>query len=370
MSMLFLILLQDIVFTIYLSYRLYQSFFTKYNKAFIILSIMVSSNLFIILKIISKNTDIVIPYILNFISTIIFAVCIYIFMLYLVTDIIRIIFKRLHKQFISHYIQGLIVTITAVLVCALGYLNNHTTKINEYNIVLNKEIIEPFKIAALSDIHIGSDMTSSRLYKEIKLINDIKPDIVFITGDIIDNNIKDYKEEYIKEFQKINAPLGTYVVFGNHEYYSGNQADIIKLFEKSGFHVLVDNVTYIPEKEFYIIGRDSLRHTNSKNDERTSIETLYKQVEDKTKPVIILDHIPKSSLDGRKINADIQISGHTHDGQFFPGNLIVNKMYELSHGMKNYDGFHYFVSSGLGLWGPPIRIGTDSEILIINVTGK
>ena len=101
-----------------------------------------------------------------------------------------------------------------------------------------------------------------------------------------------------------------------------------------------------------------------------NIKTLYDKVEDKAKPVIILDHVPKGLKDGKSINADIQISGHTHDGQTFPLNLIVRKMTLLSHGMLVDDGFYYIVSSGIGLWGPPVRVGTDAEILLINVYGS
>lgn len=367
MSMMVLLLIQNIVCSIYTAYRLYLSFLTNYKKTVSIPVIMLLCNSFIITRSIEKFSHSNIPDFLIFISDIILALFIYIFLFYLFTDFIKVIFKLLKMPFISHYLQGFISVIMAVIICLLGFLNSHLTKINEYNITLNKTVYTPFTFAALADIHIGSDMTPARLGREIQRINSLKPDFVLIAGDIIDNNIRDFTEEYIKEFKKLEAPFGVYAVFGNHEYYSGNQKDILSVFNKAGFKTLIDDVVYIPEKEIYIIGRDSLRHTNSSNNERTDIETLYSRINDKTKPVIILDHIPKGLDDGKKINADIQISGHTHDGQFFPVNLIVKKMYVLSHGMIKYDGFHYFVTSGLGLWGPPVRVGTDSEIMLINV---
>lgn len=370
MSMLVLLIMQNILLSIYVAYHLYLSFFTKYSKTASIPLILLLCNSFIITRSIEKFTNCIMPDILIFISDIILALFIYIFLFYLFTDFIKLIFKLFKTPFISHFLQGLITVIMAVIICFLGFLNSHLTKINEYNIKLDKTVYTPFSFAAMADIHIGSDMTPTRLSKEIQKINHLKPDFVVIAGDIIDNNIHDFTEEYIEEFKKLEAPLGVYVVFGNHEYYSGTQKEVLSVFNKAGFKTLIDDVVYIPEKEIYIIGRDSLRHTNSSNNERVDIETLYSRIQDKTKPVIILDHITKSSHDGRRINADIQISGHTHDGQFFPVNLIVKKMYELSHGMKKYDGFHYFVTSGLGLWGPPVRVGTDSEIMIINVTNK
>lgn len=369
MSMLLLFIMQNLIFSIYTAYHLYLSFFTNYKKSLSIPFIILLCNSFIITRSIDKFIH-NLPDLFIFVSDMILALLIYILLFYLFTDFIKVIFKLLKTPFINHYLQGLISVIMAVIICLLGYLNSHLTKINEFTINLNKTVYTPFTFAAVADIHIGSDMTPARLGKEIQRINRLKPDFVLIAGDIIDNNIHDFTEEYIEEFKKLEAPLGVYVVFGNHEYYSGIQRDVLSVFNKAGFKTLIDDVVYIQEKEVYIIGRDSLRHTNSSNNERADIETLYNRIDDKAKPVIILDHITKSSQDGRKINADIQISGHTHDGQFFPVNLIVKKMYELSHGMKKYDGFHYFVTSGLGLWGPPVRIGTDSEIMLIHVTNK
>ena len=370
MSVLVLLLMQNIIFFIYVAYHLYLSFFTKYKKSSSIPFIILLCNSFIITRSIEKFSSYYVHDVFIFISDIILALFIYIFFFYLLTDFIKVVFKLFKTPFINHYIQGIVSVTLSVIICILGFINSHITKINEYNITLNKTVYTPFTFAALADIHIGSNMTPARLGKEIQKINRLKPDFVVIAGDIIDNNIQDFTEEYIEEFKKLEAPLGVYVVFGNHEYYSGTQREVLSAFSKAGFKTLIDDVVYIPEKEIYIIGRDSLRHTNSSNDERTSIETLYSHIDDKTKPIIILDHIPKSSHDGRKINADIQISGHTHDGQFFPVNLIVKKMYELSHGMKKYDGFHYFVTSGLGLWGPPVRVRTDSEIMLIHVVNK
>ncbi len=362
--------LLEITFTLYISYRLYKSFFQKYKLIIILPLLMIVTNFFAVIRIFNKTTGILIPDIISFISNVILALCVYIFFLYIIIDIVKVIFKILHKKYINNHIQGIIAVSISIIVCFLGYINSHITNIKEYNITLNKTLYSPLKIVALADIHIGADMSSRRLGKEIQIINDLNADIIFIVGDIIDNNINDFTNKHIEQFQKLNAPLGVYVVLGNHEYYSGNKDEILSVFNKAGFKTLIDDVAYISEKDFYIIGRDSLLHTNDNSNKRQNIQALYEKIEDKTKPIIILDHIPISSLDGRNINADIQISGHTHDGQFFPINIIVRKMYELASGMIKYDGFHFFVTSGLGLWGPPMRVGTDSEILLINVINQ
>lgn len=370
MGIILLILLQNIVFGSYIAFRLYQAFFKKYNMWLIIAIFLILSSTFLITRILVRTLGIHLPHSIVFTTHLILGFTNYLFMYLVATDILRLIFKLLHAPFLSHTVQILIVIVLTLITTTYGYINSHNTKITEYNITLNKDLKENFKIAAFSDLHIGADMSPKRLSKEISTINNMKPDIIFIVGDIVDNNIKDLTQAHLDEFKKLNAPLGVYAVIGNHDYYSADIGTIKNLLEQTGINILIDNVTYIEEKGFYIIGRDSLRHTNDDGSKRQNIQALYDKIEDKTKPVIIIDHVPKGLEDGKKINADIQISGHTHDGQTFPLNLIVRKISQLSHGMLLDDGFYYIVSSGIGLWGPPVRVGTNAEIVLINVYGK
>ena len=219
MSVLVLLLMQNIIFFIYVAYHLYLSFFTKYKKSSSIPFIILLCNSFIITRSIEKFSSYYIHDVFIFISDIILALFIYIFFFYLLTDFIKVVFKLFKTPFINHYIQGIVSVTLSVIICILGFINSHITKINEYNITLNKTVYTPFTFAALADIHIGSDMTPARLSREIQHINSLEPDFVVIAGDIIDNNIQDFTEEYIEEFKKLEAPLGVYVVFGNHEYY-------------------------------------------------------------------------------------------------------------------------------------------------------
>lgn len=370
MGIILLILLQNIIFGSYIAFRLYQAFFNKYNMWLVITIFLILSSTFLIARILVKTFGIFIPHSIVFATHLILAFTNYLFMYLVATDIIRLIFKLMHTSFLSHTVQISIVVVLTLITTIYGYINSHNTKVTEYNITLKKELKEDFKIAAFSDLHIGADMSPKRLKKEVSTINNLQPDIIFIVGDIVDNNIKDLTQAHLNELKKLHAPLGVYAVIGNHDYYSADAETIKNLLAQADINTLIDNVTYISEKGFYIIGRDSLRHTNDKGSKRQNIQALYDKIEDKSKPLIILDHVPKGIDDGKKINADIQISGHTHDGQTFPLNLIVRKISHLSHGMILDDGFYYFVSSGIGLWGPPVRIGTDAEIILINVYGK
>lgn len=370
MGIILLILLQNIVFGSYIAFRLYQAFFKKYNMWLVIIIFLILSSTFLIARILVRTFGIHLPHSIVFTTHLILAFTNYFFMYLVATDIIRLIFWLLHVPFISNKIQLIIVILITLITVIYGYINSHNTKITEYNITLKKDLKESFKIAAFSDLHIGADMSPKRLGREVNKINEMQPDIIFIIGDIVDNNIKDLTTAHLDELKKLSAPLGVYAVVGNHDYYSADINTIKNLLEQANINTLIDNVTYIEEKGFYIIGRDSLRHTNDNGSKRQNIQALYDKIEDKTKPLIILDHVPKGLEDGKKINADIQISGHTHDGQTFPLNLVVRKISLLSHGMLLDNGFYYIVSSGIGLWGPPVRIGTNAEIIFINVYGR
>lgn len=370
MGILIMILVQNLLLGTYVSIRLYMAFFTKYSMWVVITILLLINNLFLITRVLNKYLNVHVPEFITFLAHIILGITIYLVMLYLATDLIRLIFKALGKPFITNTLQGVIITSLTMIIFIYGYINSHYTHITEYNIALDKPLNKPLKIVALADLHIGADMSQRRLFKEVEIINNQKPDIIMISGDVIDHDVKDIQAGHLEAFNQLKAPLGVYAVYGNHEYYSGTFDEVMDIFNKAGFKTLVDNATYIDEYGFYILGRDSLRHTNSDGSERKSISELAPLIEDKSKPIIILDHVPKGLVDGKSINADIQFSGHTHDGQFFPMNLIVRAINVLSHGIIIDNGFYYIVTSGLGLWGPPMRVGTQSEIMVLNVTGK
>jgi hypothetical protein len=164
-----------------------------------------------------------------------------------------------------------------------------------------------------------------------------------------------------EELKQIKATLGVYAINGNHEYYSERPNSTSEFLQnKCGITVLRDSVALI-NNSLYVVGRDD--RTNSK---RNSLAEVMAGL-DHTKPIILLDHQPFHLEEAEQNGVDIQISGHTHDGQIFPGNLIVKKMYEIGSGYKKKGNTHYYVSSGLGLWGPQYRIGTQSEIGVITL---
>lgn len=193
----------------------------------------------------------------------------------------------------------------------------------------------------------------------------MNPDIILIAGDLFDRNLHSVERQHMDEdLRQLKAKYGVYAIFGNHEYY-GNITDAAEIINRSGIKLLRDSVVTI-DSSFVLIGRDDL--TNRK---RKPLKELVAQT-DKSMPSILLDHQPAHLNEAEENNIDLQISGHTHNGQIFPINKIVARIYELAHGYKKKGNTNIYVSSGLGLWGAPIRLGTQSEIVKIrlNFTGK
>jgi predicted MPP superfamily phosphohydrolase len=217
------------------------------------------------------------------------------------------------------------------------------------------------KIVGLSDLHLGENIDKNRLKQFIQQINSQNPDMVFIAGDIVDNNIFPLMQEKMwEEFAQISAPLGVYACLGNHEYISGVEP-CMDFFRKTDIQLLVDSAALI-NNSFWLIGRDDLQG----NPERKSLSDLVTET-DTIRPLFLLDHEPMNLNDAAQNGIDLQFSGHTHRGQLWPFSLLIERMYEVSYGYFRNGNTQYYITSGIGLWGPPFRIGTDSEIIVFNI---
>lgn len=248
--------------------------------------------------------------------------------------------------------------------CALllyGYFNYRNPKIEHIEVRTSKDFDgDNLRIVAISDVHLGYGTGIKSLERYVELINAQHPDIVLIAGDLIDNSIKPLLDQPFKEvLSTINAPLGIYMVPGNHEHISNidNVSDYLK---ETTIVLLRDSIVTLPNG-MQIIGRDD--RTNRK---RKSLTELMSQANaDRT--TIVLDHQPYALNKANSLKVDILLCGHTHHGQIFPFNLFVDHMYEQGHGYRKWSNSHIWVSSGLSLWGPPFRIGTKSDLAVIDI---
>jgi len=172
------------------------------------------------------------------------------------------------------------------------------------------------------------------------------------------------RDDLLQYFTWPECTDGLYAITGNHEFIGG-AARTIPYIESKGIRVLKDEMVTLAGGIQLIgrIDRDSFRFYRK---ERSTLDELMKQT-DTTRPVIVLDHQPFHLSETAKYGIDLQLSGHTHNGQMWPLNYVTEMIYELSSGYKKIRNTNFIVSSGYGLWGPRVRSGSRSEVLVINI---
>lgn len=224
-----------------------------------------------------------------------------------------------------------------------------------------KSDVTQMNIIAASDLHLGKLVRRERLAAWTEMINEEKPDLILLVGDIFDHTFLPKESEgIIKELRRLKTKYGVYAVPGNHEYYF-NINKSLDYLEHSGIKVLRDT-TVVIDNRLTLAGRD-----DAHNRKRKTVESLLSGA-DTSLPVILMDHQPVDLHSSVKNKVDLQVSGHTHNGQIFPGNYLAKLKWELVHGYKKIGDSNFYVTSGLGLSFIPIRIGTRSEVVRILLT--
>lgn len=271
---------------------------------------------------------------------------------------------RTHYPYVKQVYLGIVLGGVA-LTSLWGYVKFDSPEVVQLPLTLPEKdhSQEAVRIVAASDIHLGNTIRRARLEKFVEKINAQNPDIILLAGDVIDRNIRPVEEQRMDEIlRKLKAKYGVYAVLGNHEYYGGVER-AMQFLKRAGIKVLRDESVTI-DNRFVVVGRDDRTNPN-----RSSIADLLTGT-NRALPLILLDHQPYHLSESQQNRIDLQISGHTHRGQIFPFNYIVDNMFELAHGYKKIGHTHFYVSSGLGLWAAPLRIGTQSEILNVVLQGK
>ncbi|MFC2125174.1 metallophosphoesterase [Bacteroidota bacterium] len=292
----------------------------------------------------------------------------YLFLLVLLFDIfllLNLFIQWLPKGYIrsaSFRKTGLIsAIIIPCLVVIYGIFNFNHIRTSEYSINVpgKSSTLQNLKIAFVSDFHIG-DMTSQKFVERfVHKMKEIQPDIIFFGGDILEGDREDIRMSRIEElFNELDAKYGIHGVYGNHEHHGRRSS--ISFYNNTGISILQDTVILI-DHSFYLGGRK-----DSRNRDRLSIDDLITDLLDHY-PIILMDHRPGDIQAVSQTKVDIQLSGHTHHGQLFPFNFITSDIYEISWGHEIIGNTHFFVTSGIQLWGPPVRTVGKSEITVINV---
>ncbi len=298
----------------------------------------------------------------------------YMFLLFLIAGIIRFIFDKLRfngrmRNIISKiYAKGITVIVISFLAIVYGVYNASDISVSEYNISISKDKgnIKGLNLVMFSDTHIGTTIKEEELDEIVLKVNELKPDIIFLCGDIFDEGTSPHLKEYASEaFSKFQSKYGTYYITGNHEYYAGDLDNSIKYMENAGINILKDEYVFV-DNSFYVVGRMDKEVFRKNGVERKELTEILNGI-DKDYPIILLDHRPIGINLSKDNGVDLQLSGHTHAGQIFPINFLSSISNDLNYGYLKIGDFNIVVSSGCGTWGVPIRIGSNSEIVNIRI---
>jgi predicted MPP superfamily phosphohydrolase len=294
------------------------------------------------------------------------------FIFFFLSDILFILFRLtglLQAEKIPLYRKwAFILTLAfSTLLIIGGFINAVSPVIKKYKISVPKQTdgVNTLRIAAVSDIHLGSIIRKRSIKKLSVILEEIKPDVVFLLGDIIDGELGPVlRGDLLKHFTGPYTKDGLYAITGNHEYIGGADRTI-PYIESRGIRILKDEMIVLPGG-IQVAGRldrDSHRYLSKK---RMPVGELIENA-DHSLPLILLDHQPLQLSEAVNHGIDLQLSGHTHRGQLWPLNYLIDKIYEVGYGYRKTGNTHIIVSSGYGLWGPRVRTSGRSEVLRIDV---
>ncbi len=248
----------------------------------------------------------------------------------------------------------------SALIVAAGIVNFRWLRVREFAVEVPRgaATAEKLKIAFAADFHLGRFTSRGFLEDFVRRVNALEPDLVLIGGDVLEGDLKnEATAAWESQFRRIRARYGVYGVPGNHESHGGNR---LGFFKRAGIRLLQDDVVRI-DAAVDLAGRIDRRGGG-----RLPVRALLRKAAGGL-PVIVLDHRPSDIGNAVDAGVDILLSGHTHHGQLFPANWITGYRYEVSWGHKKIRRTHVFVTSGVQLWGPPVRTAGASEILLLDV---
>lgn len=315
----------------------------------------------------------------------------YIIMTVAAADIIRHVllhvkFKYSSKFFCRRgFVMGGSLSIAVITVLsAAGIAGAAHIQVTDYEVEIDKECadLESMKVVLAADLHLGYSIGIWHMEKMVEKINEQNPDLVVIAGDIFDNEYDALQdpERLAGILSGIRSRYGVYACYGNHDIQEkllagftlgGRREEKVsdprmdQFLEKAGITLLHDEGVLIDDS-FYLYGRPDYKKPGRGITQRMSPEQITADM-DLDMPVLVIDHEPKELQELADAGVDLDLCGHTHDGQMFPGNLVTALMWENSCGYLRKDNMQNIVTSGVGVFGPNMRVGTKSEICSITI---
>ncbi|AFQ42712.1 metallophosphoesterase [Desulfosporosinus meridiei] len=351
----------------------YVPFFNSkvYWTIFLLLSLA-----YLFSRLLKKFLPIILHEILTVLGAYWMACMLYFLLIILLLDLLRVFDSRLHfvpvgiKQSLNP-VLGLTVFVLVIGIISYGAWNARHPRINHYDLTITKQAgaLKKLHVVMVSDIHLGTIIQNDHLTKLVDKVNELKPDLILMAGDVFDEDIESKNKQQVADnFRRLSSTYGSFAVLGNHEYIGGNANEAIKYLNEAGVKVLRDSSEEVGGS-FALVGRDDLSGSRFNGTKRESLATLMEGI-NPSLPIIVMDHQPSHLEEPVEQKVDLQVSGHTHNGQLFPIQFITQKVFEQDWGYLRKGDFQLIVSSGYGTWGPPIRIGNTPEIVDITITFK
>ncbi len=363
----------------FLVYRLYSSVFKiKLSRIIMLFLIYFFAFLYIIVRIFDKYLPDNLQIFLNLIGGFWFAVVSYL-LIFTIIYYLLFVFHVIHSKFFEtelditrlrfYYIISSSVFVLMVII--YGYFNAVSPRIREFQIITDKNLPQKeIRIVMASDIHLGYLIGRNAADILKQKINSLNPDIVLIPGDIVDGEINYItQKDSGRPLSQISSRYGVFASMGNHDYFGGGEITV-KYVAGLGMRMLRDEAVTVADS-ITVIGRNNVSFGHRENIARKPLDEIISAYNiDMSDFIILLDHEPSKLDDALNNEIDLQLSGHTHNGQFWPFSLIVNRIYELPWGFMQKGQTSYYVSCGYGTWGPRIRIGSRSEIIVFTIKSR
>lgn len=303
---------------------------------------------------------------------------------FLIRLIVKLVKKDKYNLRLAQKITNVAVVSFTILMSVYGIVNAQNLKVTTYDVTVDKSSKQDeLNVVLIADLHLGYSVGVKQMERMVNKINELQPDVVVVAGDIFDNEFSAiYNPVRLAEILRgINSKYGVYAVYGNHDIeedilcgFTFSDDDVTQVtsikemddfIENCGFTFLYDEAILIND-DFYIYGRPDEERPNFGNDSRLEAEKITEGL-DLSKLIICADHEPHDQKKLSAAGVDVDLNGHTHAGQLFPGNIIINFFWDIAYGYKNFDGMHNIVTSGVGLFGPNMRTFTKAEIAQVKI---
>lgn len=290
-------------------------------------------------------------------------------------DLLYWVIKKLRRKSMKIdkiYQVGILPILCTVIILGYGYWNMAQVSCVSYTIQTEKAIHQSYRVALITDLHFGNTMDQAKLNQYCQQISSKNPDIVLLGGDIVDEqSTYQQMQKAFWTLSKIKNRFGIYYVYGNHDraLYAQNppftKQQLKSTIEDNGIHLLSDQAVKI-NQDMMLIGRE-----DRSIQQRQTIQELTKKLSNDDF-LLLLDHQPTGLDDNDQRRIDLQLSGHTHGGQIFPVGIMIDWLGfgEMNYGYRQMSHMQVIVSSGIGGWGYPLRTGSHSEYVIVDINKK